>query len=138
MRNNIGKSFVAIMIVIAVMALLLRIVIEKAIKWNIAQNESYAQSTLKLVSTALENYAKDNRGAYPTSLSVLTLSTPSYLDIKIIAQTTQRGYIYACPRMETSGYSCMASPVKCGLTGKAAYTITTGSLLVLEECSKQE
>jgi len=65
MRNIRGKSFITIMIVIAISALLLRIAIDRLIKINIAQNESNAQGTLKLISAALENYAKDHSGAIP-------------------------------------------------------------------------
>ena len=80
-----AKSFVTIMIVIAVSALLLRITVEKLIKINIAQNESNASLTLKLISAALENYAKDNQGIFPAEISVLTKTSPPYLDKDYVA-----------------------------------------------------
>ena len=138
MRDTKARSFVTIMIIIAVSALLLRFAIEKIIMINIAQNESNASSTLKSISTALENYARDNHGIFPSDLSVLTKTTPAYLDKDYIASSSIKGYNYSCLRLESSGYSCLAIPVKCNLTGKVVYTITTGSLLVSEECSKKE
>ena len=138
MKNIKGRSFVAIMIIVAVTSLLLRFGIEQIIKINIIQNESVAQTTVKLISTALENYAKDNRGSYPLSLSLLARSAPAYLDQDYISKSPIRGYEYSCLRLEPSGYACSAAPIKCDLSGKAIYTITTGGSLVLEECSKKE
>ncbi len=133
-----AKSFVTIMIVIAVLALILRVVIERVIDINIAQNESNAQGTLKLISAALENYAKDNQGTYPTDLSALTSAKPAYLDREYIAPSASKGYNYNCSRLEASGYSCTAGPTRCNLTGKISYTITTGGVLVSEECERKD
>ena len=127
-----------IMIIIAFLALLLRFAIDRIIKFNIVQNESNAQSMLKLISVALENFAKDNQGIYPTNLSVLTKSKPAYLDKDYILQSPSKGYNFGCLRLEPSGYSCSASPVRCKLNGTRVYTITTGGLFVSEECERKE
>lgn len=136
--ENKARSFVAIIIVIATATLLLRFGIEQLIMFNIAKNESLAQTTLKLVSTALENYAKDNRGVFPTTLDSLTQKNQPYLKENYIAKSPLRGYNYSCLRIEPSGYSCSASPTKCLLSGKNIYTITTGGSLVQEKCSEGE
>ncbi len=138
MKDNRAKSFVIIMIIIAISALLLRIVIDSLIKINITQNESQASMTLKYISAALENYAKDNHDIYTSNFSVLTQPRPPYLDKDYITQSPLKGYNYSCPRLEPSGYSCYASPVRCKLTGRMVYTITTGGLLISEECDKKE
>lgn len=132
-----GRSFVTIMVVIALCALILRFGIEKIIKVTIVQNETHASTAIKLISAALENYAKDSRGVYPANLAVLTQNKPSYLDRDYIRQSPIRGYIYTCSRLESSGYSCSAIPATCGLTGKINYSISTGSLLVSEVCEKK-
>lgn len=126
------------MIIIATLALVLRFTIDRIIKFNIPQNESNAQGTLKLISAALENYAKDNHGSYPTSPSVLIKSKPPYLDKDYITQSPSKGYNLGCSRLEPSGYSCYANPIRCNLTGTMAYTITTGGLFVSEECKAKE
>lgn len=126
------------MIIIAVVGLLLKIAIEQIIKVNIEQNESNAQATLKLISTALENYAKDNKGIFPARIPVLTQPTPPYLDKDYTLESPIKGYNYNCARLEPSGYSCYAAPTRCRLTGNMAYTITSGGLLVSEECNKKE
>lgn len=138
MKDTRARSFVTIMVIIAVSSLLLRIAIEQIIKINISQNESNASSALKLISTALENYAEDHLGVYPSELSALTQTSPPYLDKDYIASSTTKGYNYSCPRLEPSGYSCSAIPIKCNLTGRAVYTITTGGIFISEECSKKE
>lgn len=138
MKNKTAKSFVTIMVVIAICALFLRVIIERIIRINITQHESYASVTLKFVSAALENYAKDNQGVYPTSLSFLTNAKPPYLDKDYISESPLRGYNYSCPRLEPAGYVCYANPTKCKLTGETVYTVTTGSLLLTEGCETKE
>ncbi|MFA5062651.1 MAG: hypothetical protein WC578_01070 [Candidatus Omnitrophota bacterium] len=138
MRNNKGRSFVVIMIVIALSALALRTIINGIINVTSTQNEANAQSTLKLVSAALENYAKNNQGAYPAKFSVLTQSQPQYLDKDYIKQSPVKGYSYNCSRLDAAGYNCHASPVRCKMTGKVNFSVTTGSLLISEDCADKE
>jgi competence protein ComGC len=138
MKDNQAKSFVTMMIVISLSALLVRTGIQGLININISQDESNAEGTLKLIAASLENYAKDNHDKYPPNFSVLTQARPAYLDKDYIAQSPIKGYNYGCVRLEPSGYSCYARPARCGLTGGTTYTITTGSVLVSEACKKSE
>ena len=138
MKNTKARSFVAIIVVIAVSALILRIAIEQITKINITQNESNAQAALKFISAALENYAKDHLGAYPANFSALVQDNPPYLDKDYLIESPIRGYDYNCPRIETLGYSCSATPLKCNVTGRATYAVTTGGLVIAEECGKKE
>lgn len=141
MKDNKSRSFVAIIIITAVFALILRATVEQLIKINIAQNEANALSTLKLISAALENYAKDNQGIFPANLSILTILTqtnPVYLNKDYIKESPTKGYSYSCSRLDSSGYNCSASPVKCKTTGKIVYNISTGGLFVSESCKKEE
>jgi competence protein ComGC len=133
--NNKARSFVTIMLVIAITALLLRIAVEQVIRVSSVQNESNATSTLKLVATALENYSKDHGGNFPANVLDLTKTNPAYIDKDYVTQSPVKGYIFSCPRMDASGYSCYASPTHCGLTGSKIYNVTTGGLSVSEDCS---
>jgi type II secretory pathway pseudopilin PulG len=137
-KNNKGKSFVTIMIVIAVAALSLRILAERLIKFNIAQNESIAQETLKLISAALENYAKNNRDRYPSSLALLTQPKPPYLDKNYVALSPVKGYVYACSRLEPAGYSCFATPLQCKIMGNAVFSVSTGGAFSAQPCGVKE
>jgi Tfp pilus assembly protein PilE len=137
-QNKRGLGFVALMIIIAIVAFLLSVGIESFLNTNILQNESDAQSTLKLISTALENYAKNNNGLFALNLSVLTQGNPPYLDKDYILKSPLRGYSYSCLRLDASGYNCSANPTKCSLTGRTIYSVTTGGILTSSDCSKKE
>jgi type II secretory pathway pseudopilin PulG len=142
MNNTRAKSFVTIMIVIALVAFVLRLALSSIIKITIVQNESQAQSALKLITAALENYAQDNQGAYPAQFRQLTQTKSGnlapYLDADYLSASGIKGYNFSCPRLEASGYSCSAQPILCKFTGSKTYTITTGSPLIEEECDKKE
>ncbi|MFC1674368.1 hypothetical protein ACFL1K_00525 [Candidatus Omnitrophota bacterium] len=137
LRGCKAKSFVVIMISIAVMALLLRFAVKKAIEVIAAQNQANASRTLKLISAALENYAKDAK-EFPQNFNLLVESEPAYLDRDYISESPRRGYIFDCARFEPSGYSCSAAPTKCGRTGSMSYAISTGGVFVSEKCSSDE
>jgi len=121
MLGKKAQSLIKIAIILAGLTLFLRILIERVIKINIAQNEAGAQSSLKLISTSLENYAKDNQGVYPASLAVLSQTKPSYLNksyINLFSTPVVKGYTYSCQRFESSGYNCSTTPSKCNFSGK--------------------
>jgi competence protein ComGC len=100
MYNKKARSFVAIMIIVAIVSLLLRFAIHKLIVYNMEQSQSLAQVNIKLLSTALENYAKDNKGAYPVHAGQLTKGNPAYLENDYLAVSSVRGYQYDCLRMD--------------------------------------
>lgn len=137
LRNNRAKNFIVIMIIVALSALFVRIILEKLIQINITQNESNAQTALRLISAALENYSRDNQGAYPKSLLVLTQSKSPYIK-EDITGAPQKGYSFDCAILKPSGYSCSATPTSCRLSGKKIYKVSTGSFLESEECDKKE
>lgn len=138
MRDAKGLSFITLMVIIALCSLLLRFALERIIKINITQNESNAQTSLKLISAALESYAKDHLGAYPESLSILIQENPSYLDKDYLNESPVKGYVYNCSRLDASGYNCSAVPSKCNLTGRMIYSVSTGGLITFEECKRKE
>lgn len=137
-KNNQAKSLIALVIISAVIILALRIAIEQVVRISIAQNETNALNTLRIISTALENYAKDNSGVFPSSLVTLSETKPAYLDKSYLNQPYMKSYNYICSRLEPSGYSCSAMPVKCNLTGKKNYLVVTGGSLISEDCDKKE
>jgi len=136
MKNEAGRSFVGIMILIAISALAIRITVERIVEFTTVQNESSASGTLKSISVALENFARDNKGVYPANIALLTQTKPAYLDRNYIALSPIKGYVYSCPKLDSTGYICNATPINCRLTGKTNYTVSTGSLFFSEECGK--
>lgn len=137
MINKKARSFVTVMIVIALSALLLRMAIHKIIIYNIEQNQLLAQVNLKLLSTALENYAKDNKGVYPANIEQLIKNNPPYLERNYLAVASVRGYEYDCQRLDPAGYNCTAQPIDCKLSGKTNYSVSTGGLIIAESCDKK-
>ena len=136
--HNAARSFVAIMIAIALSAFFLRVAIEQVMRITIERNESDAVAALKLISIALENYAKDNKGVFPGTLGSLIKTSPPYLAKDYISQSAIKGYIYNCSRLEPEGYNCSAVPTRCAVTGKKVFTVSTGGSLVTEDCRKKE
>ncbi|MDD5356481.1 MAG: hypothetical protein PHY56_08105, partial [Candidatus Omnitrophica bacterium] len=126
MNNNKARSFVTIMIAVGLSALLLRTMIQKFIVYNIERNQSLALVNLKLFYTALENYAKDNKGVYPENTNQLTKGNPVYLERDYLSVSSIRGYEYDCQRLGPTGYNCSAAPINCNLTGNKVYTMSTG------------
>jgi len=137
MINCKARSFVTIMVVVALCALLLRLGLYRIIIYQIQQNQLAAQINLKLFSTAMENYAKDNNNLYPLSVDSLTKHTPVYLEKDYLAAASLAGYEYDCPRLDAGGYSCSAAPVNCKFTGKMIYSVSTGGLIMAESCDKK-
>jgi competence protein ComGC len=138
MRKESGRSFIGIIVFIAIISLLLRFGIEKLIKMTVRQNEISAQAALKLIATAIDNYTKDHEGSLPASLVQLVRNNPAYLDKDYVSDSPVRGYDYNCVFLRSQGYSCTAVPVRCGFTGNVNFSITTGGLFVSEECKKKE
>ncbi|MDO8489658.1 MAG: hypothetical protein Q7S42_06100 [Candidatus Omnitrophota bacterium] len=137
MFNRKARSFVTIMIVVALSAFLLRLAIHKVIIYNIQQNQLLAQVNLKLLSTALENYAKDNKNQYPENIEALIQNKPAYLERNYLAVSSVRGYEYDCQRLDSGGYNCSATPLDCKFSGKMVYTVSTGGLIIAESCDKK-
>jgi len=137
MINRRAKSFVTIMVVVALAALLLRLAIHRIIIYQIQQNQLLAQVNLKLFSTAMENYAKDNNNTYPVNIDLLTRANPVYLEKDYLAAPAVGGYEYDCQRLDTDGYNCTASPVNCQLSGKMVYAVSTGGLIMSQSCDKK-
>jgi type II secretory pathway pseudopilin PulG len=133
--NKKARSFLVIILIIAFTSLFLRFFVLWVINITIAQNQSAAEETLKLIATAIENYSKDHAGAYPSHIEALIQNNPAYIDSEYIKDSS-KGYIYSWPRIEESGYSCTAVPKSCILTGKKIYKITTGGVFVSEDCGK--
>ena len=133
-----ARSFITIMVFIAFLALILRVLIGQVIKGSVVANESTATANLKLISAALESYAKDKQGAYPDNFALLMKATPPYVDKDYIDSPPIKGYYYNCPRLEASGYSCYATPLKCQITGNMTYSVGTGGLFISENCSRKD
>lgn len=128
-----GFTLVEIMIVVAIIALLAAIGIPGLLRARLNAAQSYAQATLRAISTATEGYAAANNGVYPTSVTTQLFGVdPKYINkdypVDCTVASPCQGYSFTCTLTATS-YSCTAAP-QGALAGKATtYVISTGGLL---------
>jgi len=127
-----GFTFVEIMIVVAIIALLSAIAIPNLLRARITANEAAAQATLRTISTAFETYAATSNGAYPTDEALLTNVSPPYLN-RAYENITTYGYVYTYPTKNATEYCLQAAPAP-GTTGNKTYRIRTGGVLEEVAC----
>ena len=136
--NQSARGFLPAVITIAIIVIILKIGIAQFIRVTMVQNEARAQESLRLLSVAFENYARDHLGTYAQQISNLTASEPAYLGSDFLARPSQDGYVFSCERMEALGYRCTAEPVTCGVTGWFSYEVNTGGAFQSRRCRRAE
>ena len=123
--NQKAFTLVEVMIVVAIIALLAAIAIPNLIRAKVQANETVAQTSLKSIATALENYASIYN-IYPTSTSSLLGVTPPYLTTDYFTGL-HFGYSYTA---NLASYTYLVTAIPSGSNqGTASFTITTGGLL---------
>lgn len=95
-------------------------------------NESLAKTTMRIISTAIEAYAKENNGKYPMSESVLVIGDVPYLS-KFYDHRVIGGYKYLL-KFKTNYYLVVALPETYGVTGTKIITVGTGGVMQDEGC----
>lgn len=126
-KNRRGFTLAEILIVVGIIALLSSLLIPNLLRARVNANDARAQSTLKAISTALENYAIYNN-LYPLDMNNLLADTPPYLNEDFFTGT-HGGFTYASVLTAGIVYEVTAHPQGPN-HGSASYTITTGAVLV--------
>lgn len=129
-----GKGFAIAGIVLGVMwlTILPLIAIPGLLRARIHANETLTRETVKIISTALENYRVAHNGDYPLSEQDLISSTPPYLT-KSYNKKTIYGYNYTL-NLSPTEYEVVAAPKNCGMEGENIFIVRTGEELTEMSC----
>ncbi|MBS2034657.1 type II secretion system protein [bacterium] len=94
-KKKAGFTLIELMIVIAIIAILAAILVPNFLKARAQGQLTACKSNCKNIATALEMYASDNGGRYPSSANIKnSLTTGNYLKL-----------IPSCPAAGTDTYS---------------------------------
>ncbi len=125
-KNTAGFTLVEIMIVVVIIVVLAYIGIPNLLRATITANETSAQTTLKTIATALENYSVIH-AVYPADTDVLIGDAPPYLN-KDFFNGNHSGYTYTATLLSDYAYTITAAPISAS-AGTHTYVVTTGALL---------
>ncbi len=129
-----GKGFAIAGIALGVMCLTILplIAIPGLLRARIHANETATKETVKIISSAIENYKAAHNGLYPLSEEDLLSSTPPYL-AKSYDKKTIYGYKYSLD-LSPDGYEIVASPKNCEREGEKIFIVKTGQNLTEMNC----
>lgn len=99
---------------------------------RIKANETATKETVKIISTALENYKDAHNGIYPSSEEDLISLTPPYL-AKPYDKKTIYGYNYTLD-LNPTGYEVRAAPRNCHIEGDTIFIARSGEQLTEMNC----
>lgn len=116
-----------------ILGILAAVSIPAFVRARLTANDSAAQATLRSISTALELYAVDNNGNYPSEEDALTKAKSPYLTTSYNNKTIN-GYSYFLV-LKPTGYKIIAKPIQCRTTGNKTYQIETGGAILEDKCA---
>lgn len=126
-RRVKGFTLVELTVVVGLITVLAGVSIPNVLRGRIAANEASAQSALKTISVALENYLIANQ-TYPVDTDLLLSDSPPYLNTDFFNGTIHNGYSFTASTLTLDAYSITAAPLTSN-NGSVSYTITTGGVL---------
>ncbi len=132
-----GKGFAIAGIALGVMCLTIlpMMAIPGLLRARIKANETATKETVKIISSAIENYKAAHNGLYPLSEEDLLSSTPPYL-AKSYDKKTIYGYKYSLDLSPTE-YEVVATPKNCHMEGEKIFIVRTGQELTEMNCNKR-
>lgn len=132
-KKSLSVPLVVAIIIAAVVPILLlitAIAIPNFARARLLANEAVAQSLVKNISGAIENYASLNKGNYPVSEYDLKYPPGSAVSYN---NKTINGYNYSL-NLHSDSYGIVASPEKCGISGTKVFIVETGGKITEKDC----
>ena len=124
-----GVTFVEVMSAMAVVGLVAALSMPNLMRMQIRINEGRAQSALRTIAAALNDYrANQNPPSYPSGLSVLAQGDPPYLTQELVNATgsnTFQGYQFMYHRLNSNEFILVATPPSDAPSGIAVYRFIT-------------
>jgi len=125
-----GFTFVEIMVVVAIIALLSSIAIPSLLNARLTANESAAISGLKTVAAAAHTFRAGNT-TYPANLNVLGSANPPYIDPVLgcaVQPCAKQGYNFTLAGNATA-FTANAAPITLGTTGNRYFFVDTSGIV---------
>lgn len=131
-----GRAIAGIALGVIWLVILPMLAIPGLLRARIKANETATKETVKIISSALENYKVAHNGVYPLSEEDLLSSTPPYL-AKSYDKKTIYGYKYSLD-LSPDGYEIVATPKNCEREGEKVFIVRTGKELTERDCKQKE
>lgn len=120
------------MIVVAIIGLLAALSIPNLLRSRVNSNESVAKSSLRTLSTALENFrTAQDPPTYPPDLASLAANNPPYVD-SALASGMRQGYRYTYRLVNFSQFELTGTPVIPRVTGASTYFVDESGVVRLD------
>lgn len=128
MRSRRGFTLVEILVTVGIIALVSALVLlPNVLRSRLHANDSLAQTTLKSISSALENYMLTN-DRYPADTDLLLADAPPYLQTDFFDGEAHSGFNYAADTLNDYTYAVTATPFSSN-HGTRSFTMSTGGVL---------
>ena len=123
-----GFSLVEIMIVVAIIVILALISIPNLLRARITAKETLAKSSLRSISTAMIAYKISNSTYLGVTLSVLSNTTPPYID-SMLGSGKKEGYDFTLTPVSADTYVCVATPESQGISGVCSFCVSEDGVI---------
>lgn len=127
-----GRAIAGIVLGVIWLVILPMLAIPGLLRARIKANETATKETVKIISSAIENYKAAHNGMYPLYESDLISATPPYLTRSYDKEKIY-GYIYSLD-LSPSGYEIAAEPENCHMQGEKIFIMKTQGELTETDC----